>query len=78
MAEQDRRPGDLLEELQGAHPSDVLAVVSRYLQRTAGATEVRLLLADYSELSMEQLDDRGELHVAEPVAIETSTPGRPT
>jgi serine phosphatase RsbU (regulator of sigma subunit) len=76
MAEQDRGPGDLLEELQDAHPSDVLAVVSRYLQGTAGATEVRLLLADYSELSMEQLDDRGELHVAEPVAIETSTPGR--
>jgi serine phosphatase RsbU (regulator of sigma subunit) len=76
MARHDRRPDDLLEELQGAHPSDVLAVVSRYLQRAAGATEVRLLLADYSELSMEQLDDRGELHVAEPVAIDTSTPGQ--
>jgi hypothetical protein len=76
MAEYDRGPDDLLDELQDAHPSDVLAVVSRRLQRTAAATEVRLLLADYSKLSMEQLDDRGELHVAEPVAIETSTPGQ--
>src|SRR5215216_4969466 len=75
MAERDRGPDDLLEELQDAYPGDVLAVVGRYLQRRAGATEVELLLADYSELSMERLDDRGQIHAA-PVLIETSTPGQ--
>ena len=76
MAERDRGPDDLLEELQDAYPGDVLAVVGRYLQRMAGATEVELLLADYSELSMERLDDRGQIHAAAPVLIETSTPGQ--
>jgi serine phosphatase RsbU (regulator of sigma subunit) len=76
MAEQDRRPVDLLEELQDAYPGDVLAVVSRYLRRMAAATEVELLLADYSELSLTRLNDRGEVHTGEPVPIETSTPGQ--
>ena len=76
MPKQVRRADDLLEELQDAHPGDVLGVVGRHLRRVAGATDVNLLLADYAEISMERIDDRGDVHADEPVPIETSTPGR--
>jgi Stage II sporulation protein E (SpoIIE) len=76
MPERVRRPDDLLEELQDAHPGDVLRIAGRHLQRVAGAKDVNLFLADYAEMSMERIDGSGEVHADEPVPIEASTPGR--
>ena len=76
VTEPDAAPEYLLEALQTAHPGEVLAVVSRFLQRVAGAKEVSLLLADYAEVSMERLDERGEVHSDETEPIDGSVPGR--